>query len=81
MLTVNEVVEDPAATVVFAGTVNPLKPVLVREMLAPVDGAAFDRVAVQVLLAFAPSVAGLHCSDEIAAGATRLMLVLWELPL
>jgi hypothetical protein len=28
---------------------------------------------VQLLLAFDPSVVGLHCSDEITVGATRLM--------
>jgi hypothetical protein len=73
VLTVNEPVVDSVPTVSVAGTVNPVNPLAPRLMTAPPAGAAFESVRVQLLLALDPSVAGLHCSDEITVGATRLM--------
>jgi hypothetical protein len=73
VLSVNEPVVDPAVTVAEAGAVNPVNPLKLRLTAVPPAGAAFDTVAAQLLLAFDPSVVGLHCSDEITVGATRLM--------
>ena len=49
--------------------------------VAPPAGAALVRVTVQVLEAFDPKLVGLHAREEISTGATRLMVVLAEVPL
>jgi len=76
VVTVNKPVVDPAVTVIVDGAVNDENPVLLREITAPPDAAAFESVTVQLLLAFAPSVVGLHCSDEITVDVIRLRLML-----
>jgi hypothetical protein len=48
--------------------------VLLKFTTAPADPAAFDRVTVQVPLAFAPNVVGLHCSAETTVAATNDMV-------
>ena len=63
-----------AATVTDPGTVSPASPVLLKFTTAPPNPAAFDRVTVQLPLAFAPSVVGLHCSDETTVEATKDMV-------
>ena len=42
-------------------------------------GAALDKVTVQLLDAFGPRLVGLHVSEEISTGATRLTVALAEL--
>jgi len=69
-----------AATVTDEGTVKPDSPVLLKLTTAPLDPAAFDKVAVQLLLAFAPNVVGLHCSEEMTVAVARLMLTVCEPP-
>ena len=69
-----------AATVTDAGTVR-VELVLVRVTLAPPVGAACDMVTVQELEEFGPRLVGLQASEETSTDATRLMLVLAELPL
>ena len=69
-----------AATVTDAGTVR-VELVLVRVTEAPPVGAARVRVTVQVLEEFGPRLVGLQASEETSTDATRLMLVLAELPL
>ena len=49
--------------------------------VAPPAGAALVRVTVQVLEAFDPKLVGLHANEEISTGATRLTVVLTEVPL
>jgi len=67
-----------AATVTDAGTVSPERPVWLSVTTAPVDPADFDNVTVQVPLAFAPKVVGLHCSEEITAAVARVMFTVCE---
>ena len=67
-----------AATVTDAGTVS-VALVFVRATRAPPAGAAFVRVTVQVLEAFAPRLLGLQASEDTSTGATRLMVALAEL--
>jgi hypothetical protein len=69
-----------AATVTEAGTVR-VELVFVRVTLAPPVGAGWVKVTVQVLEAFCPRLAGLQASEETRTGATRLTVVLAELPL
>jgi hypothetical protein len=69
-----------AATVTDAGTVR-VELVLVKVTEAPPVGAAWVRVTVQVLEEFGPRLVGLQASEETSTDATRLMLVLAELPL
>ena len=69
-----------AATVTAAGTVR-AGLLLVRVMLMPPAGAAWLKVTVQLLEAFGPRLVGLQTSEESRPGATRLTLVLTELPL
>jgi hypothetical protein len=70
-----------AATVTDPGTVSPANPVLLKFTTAPPAPAAFDRVTVQVPFAFAPNVVGMHCSEEITAGADdRLIFTLCDVP-
>ena len=72
---------DPAVTVTVGGTFKLDNPLLLSVTTAPPLGAALDSVTVQLLLAFAPSVVGLHCSDETVVDATRLIVAVLELPL
>jgi hypothetical protein len=67
----------PAATVTDAGTVNN-ELLLASVTEAPPVGALWLRVAVQVLTAPWPRLAGLHASVEIISGATRLMAAVCE---
>ncbi len=76
--TLNVPVATPAATVIEAGTVNTAF-VFVNVTSAPPAGAAFVSVTVHVLDPFAPSLAGLHESDETTTGATKLTVVFAEL--
>jgi hypothetical protein len=78
VLIVNDPIVAFAATVTDAGTVSPERPVLLSVTTAPLDPADFDNVTVQVPLAFAPKVAGLHCNEEITAAVARLMLTVCE---
>jgi hypothetical protein len=76
----NDPVVAFAATVTDPGTVRPDRPVLLRLTTAPLPPAAFDSVTVQFPLAFAPSVVGLHCSEEITVAAARLMFAVCHMP-
>ena len=78
---VAEAVVEPAATVTEAGTVRPANPVAARVTVAPPAGAALDRVTLQLLLLFGPSVVGLHASYETTTEVTRLRVALLEEPL
>ncbi len=53
--------------------------VLASAMLAPPARAALVRLTVQVLEELGPTLVGLHVSEEINTGATRLTVVLAEL--
>jgi hypothetical protein len=78
---VNGPMVDPAVTVIEAGTVKPVKPLLLKVTAAPPLGAAFDSVTEQLLVAFDPSVVGLHCSAERTVAAARLRFTLFDVPL
>ena len=80
VLTVNGPVVEPAVTVTVAGTVNADRPLLLSTTDTPLAPAAFDSVTVQLLLAFAPKVVGVHCREETTVGATRLMVTLCDVP-
>ena len=80
VVTLNVTDVAAAATVTEAGTVN-VALEFARVTLAPPAGAAWVRVTVQVLEELAPMLAGLQASDETSTGATRLTVVLAELPL
>jgi len=69
-----------AATVADAGTVR-VELLFDRLTLAPPLGAGWVSVTVQVLDEFDPRLVGLHDSAETSTGATRLTVVLAELPL
>jgi hypothetical protein len=69
-----------AATVIEAGTVR-VELVLARVTLAPPVGAVWDKVTVQVLEEFGPRLVGVQTTEETNTGATRLTVVLAELPL
>ena len=75
--------EAPAVTVTNDGMVTTVGLVLDRSTIAPPAGAPLVRVTVQVLEELGPRVVGLQASEEtwIEAEATRLMLVVAELPL
>ena len=81
VLTVNGPVVDPGVTVTLAGTVSAESPLLLSATTAPPAGAAWDSVTVQLLLAFAPSVGGVHWSEEMDVGAVREIVAVCELPL
>jgi hypothetical protein len=72
--------EDEAAMVADAGTAR-LELLLARLMVAPPDGAACDRLTVQMAEALAPSSVGVQDNEEIDAGATRFTVLLAGLPL
>ena len=67
-----------AATVAVDGTVKAESPVLLRLTVTPAAPACFDIVTVQLLLALAPKVVGLHCSEVTTVAAERLTLTLCE---
>ncbi len=69
-----------AATVTEGGTVS-VALLFVRATLAPPVGAAWVRVTVQVLDAFCPRLVGAQASEDTITGASRLRLVLAEVPL
>jgi hypothetical protein len=69
-----------AATETDAGTVR-AELVLARATEAPPLGAGWDKLTVQVLEELDPRLEGLQDREETSTGATRLMLVLAELPL
>jgi hypothetical protein len=77
----NDAVVAFAATVTDPGTVSPGRPVLVKLTTAPPDPAAFDSATVQVPLALAPNVVGLHCSEDMTAGAVKLTVEESDVPL
>jgi hypothetical protein len=76
----NDPVVAFAATVTDPDTVSPLNPVLLRLTTAPLPPAAFDSVTVQLALAFAPNVVGLHCSDVITVDDARLTFAVCQMP-
>jgi hypothetical protein len=76
-----DAVVDPPVTVTLGGTLNAANPLVLRLTIAPDAGAPFENVTVQLLVVFAPSVAGLHCSDESTVAAARVKLTFCELPL
>jgi hypothetical protein len=80
VLTVNGPVVEPAVTITVAGTVNLDSPLAHKDTETPPFPAGFDRVTMQLLLVFAPSVVGVHCSEEITIAAVRLMFTLCEVP-
>jgi hypothetical protein len=67
-----------ATTVTDAGTVK-LELLFARVTFAPPVGAGWVRVTVQALEEFGPRLLGLHTSDDISEGATRLTLAVAEL--
>ena len=69
-----------AATVTDAGTVS-VEFVLVRVTIAPLVGAGWVRVTVQVLEALDPRVVGLQTNEETSTGAASVMVALAEAPL
>ena len=74
----NVAVVAPAATVTDAGTVSEAL-LLASVTLDPPVGAVWVRVTVQVPTAFCPRVVGLHDTVETRTGASRLMVVVFEL--
>jgi hypothetical protein len=60
-----------AATITDPGTVS-AELVLVMVTLAPPVGAAFVSVIVQVVFAFAPTLAAAHCRDETVSGVATV---------
>jgi hypothetical protein len=81
VVTVNGPVVDPAVTVTLEGAFKLDNPLLLSVTRAPPLGAAFDSVTVQLLLAFAPSVVGLHCRSESTAADARLRFRVFDVPL
>jgi len=71
-------VADPDATVTEAGTVSAVL-LLASITLNPPAGAVWVSVAVQVLTAFCPKLAGLHATSETSTRATRLFDAVCEL--
>jgi hypothetical protein len=81
VVTVKDPVVDPLVTVTLAGALSADNPLALSVTTAPPAGAAFDSVTLQLLVAFAPSVVGLHWNDERTVAMARFKLTLWELPL
>ena len=73
VLTVKAAVVDPAVTDTDAGTFKADSPLLLSVTTAA-SGIAFDNVTVQSAVVFGPSMAGMHCKEEIACVAARLKL-------
>ena len=80
VVALNVAVVAPAATVTDAGTLKAVL-LLLSVTIAPPVGAACVNVTVHVLEAFCPKLVGLHPSDDITTGATRLTVAFAELPL
>jgi len=80
VLMVKVAVVEPAVTVATRGT-EMFDRVVLSPTIIPPEGAEAVRVIVQALLALEPSVAGLHCREEIVVTAVRLILTLCEVPL
>ena len=74
----NVVVVAPAATVTDAGTVSEAV-LLASVTLDPPAGADWVNVTVHVLTALCPRLVGLHDTVETRTGASRLMVVVFEL--
>ena len=68
----------PAATVADTGTVSEAL-LLAKVTLDPPVGAGWASVTVHVLAALWPRLVGLHATPEISAGASRLMVAVFEL--
>jgi hypothetical protein len=64
VLSVKGAIVDPAATVTEGGKVSPVSPVPAKVTTAPFPEAAFDRLTVQLLVAFDPRVVGVHRSED-----------------
>jgi hypothetical protein len=80
-VTLNVAEVAPAPTVTDAGTFK-VELVFESATTAPPVGAGWLRVTVHVLEAFEPRLAGLHqIAETDTDGATRLTVVLAELPL
>jgi hypothetical protein len=77
VLTVKVPAVDPAVTDTDAGTFKADSPLLLRATTAT-SGIALDSVTVQSAVVFGPSIAGMHCKEEIAGVAARLKLTLCE---
>jgi hypothetical protein len=79
-LAANVAVAAPAPTVTEAGV---LRAALLSEIVTcePPAGAPWVRVTVQVLVQLLPRVVGLQANEETITGASRLRLVLAEVPL
>jgi hypothetical protein len=67
--------EDPAATVTDAGTVNAAA-LLDKATLAPPPAAACVSMTVQVIEELCPRLVGLQLNEEICAGVVRLTLAI-----
>jgi len=80
VVAVNVAVVAAATTVTDAGTVR-VALVFVSVTLAPPVGAGCVNVTVHVLEAFSPRLAGLQANEDTPTGATKLTVVLAELPL
>ena len=76
----NVAVLVPVPTVTDAGAVSRLLTVD-RTIFAPGAAAVFVSVTVHVLEVAGPSVVGLHTSEDTNAGATRVTVAFFELPL
>lgn len=82
VVTVNLADVTPDATVTEAGTLSAAA-LSARVIFCPPDGAALERVTVQVVLAFDPKLGEAHCKDEIeeiGAGAVNIIAALDEEP-
>ena len=66
------------ATVTEGGRVRPGSPVAVSETTMPLEAVGLESVTVQLLLALAPSVVGLHCREETTVGAVKARVTDWE---
>ena len=66
------------ATVTDPGTVS-VAFVLVRVTVAPLVGAGWVRVTVQVLEELGPRLVGLQAREETSTGATRVIVAMAEL--
>jgi hypothetical protein len=80
VVALNEADLAPVVTATDAGTVS-VESVLARVMLKPPAGACWVKVTVQALEEFGPRVVGVQASEETDIDATRLRVVLVELPL
>jgi hypothetical protein len=74
----NVAVVAPADTVTDAGAVSKVL-LLASATLDPPMGAVWVSVTVQVLTALCPRLVGLHATPETSTGASRLIVVVFEL--